>query len=93
MTFPVTTVEKHNLRKVRYKHRMIQQEGLTESNKAAGQEEDLSPSQILNFDEIKINQLLDIIKIKVHYEKQMPFSNFLVKSFNQVIQREIEIAS
>lgn len=36
---------------------------------AAKKDEELSPSQILNFDEIKINQLLDIIKIKVYFEK------------------------
>jgi hypothetical protein len=35
--------------------------------------------------------LLDIIKIKVNFEKQMSFTQFLVKSFNQVIQRESEI--
>lgn len=35
-------------------------------------------------DEIKIKQLLEIIKLKVKYEKQMSFQQFLVKSFSQL---------
>ena len=38
--------------------------------------------------DLKIKQLLDIIKIKVRYEKRMGFLSFLMQSFNQINQRE-----
>ena len=91
MTHPVTMIEKHNLQKLRCHNRKLHSDSMSASKQPESPSEELSPSQILNFEEIKINQLLDIIKIKVNFEKQMSFTQFLVKSFNQVSQRESEL--
>lgn len=40
--------------------------------------------------EMKIRQLLDIIKLKIKFEKQMDFLQFLMQSFNSINQRESE---
>ena len=83
MTKPITKVEKHHLQKLRRQYKRGVQ-GLNESVESDDQKE--PPAN----PDLKINQLLDIIKIKVRYEKRMGFLPFLMNSFNQINQRESE---
>ena len=92
MTKPITKVEKHHLQKLRSQYRNLQNQGDQKelpNNQPKDDDQKQSDLQLTNTD-IKIRQLLDIIKIKVKYEKKIPFLQFLMQSFNQIDQRESE---
>ena len=79
MTKPITKVEKHHLTKIRRQYK----------NSLQGLECDPQDQKDMPTNpDLKIKQLLDIIKIKVRYEKRMGFLSFLMSSFNQINQRE-----
>lgn len=76
MTRPVTKVEKHHLKKLRLEYKNLTQpveEIITGEKEQEDQEEST---------DIKFSHLLDIIKLKVNYEKNMTFLHFLTFSFN-----------
>ena len=85
MTRPVTKVEKHHLKKLRLEYKNLTQpaeEIIMSEQDQVDQEEST---------DIKFSHLLDIIKLKVNYEKNMSFLHFLTFSFNQIAQqRETE---
>ena len=64
MTRPVTNVEKHHFKKLKLEYKKLQ-----------NQQNQEFETEIT--EEIKTSQLLDIIKLKVNYEKQMTFLQFL----------------
>lgn len=88
MTSPITKVEKHNLQKLRCISRNLQQNS---SRTKKSIYDEFSQRELYPIEDIKIQQLLDIIKIKVKYEKKMSFLQFLMHSFSQISHKENEI--
>ena len=83
LTRPVTEVERHALQKIRKQGKT---NGAEKQSEGGGER----AAEAASSQDIKLNHFLDIMKIKVHFEKKITFSQFLMQSFSQVNLRDNE---